>query len=459
MINLNASSAEKRRLLSWTSTLEPKCSIFADDEQRAKQKLKEQGAALRATLAAKQELAAKMEVLELAKLGRTGAYFHDRKKRESMAAYEVEAAQEATASSDSYYRNTNVVSESPSRVRPPRSPSTSPRTVRAGSGPRRLSISAIAELSATESATEGEGPDGAPLESSSPTRRLLFDTRPATSGHRRASVSAPAGRRPPRPKQSVSTPMIRPPRSRSNWADKYCGSEASTEHGGGERAGWPRLKRTKSFTMLKGFPSLQKHNIKSEIPKSDINFFGINGKGGGPPQAQQQFLSGQFLAHPMNTPQYFARQQKIEALGVDAQRRLHMSDASPQAIRQSRIREQQKKLEMAAAEARAEGRKEGARKSRAPVRPPCTTKASEAETPADAVSGDTTTVAITASSTTVTSAGFSSAIGTGDVHERLHEMKIKSEGQELQEGAGSAYSRFGIELEVEPLEAVDELDA
>ena len=136
-----------------------------------------------------------------------------------------------------------------------------------------------------------------------------------------------------------------------------------------------------------------------------------------------------------------------------------MSDASPQAIRQSRIREQQKKLEMAAAEARAEGRKEGARKSRAPVRPPCTTKASEAETPADAVSGDTTTVAITASSTTVTSAGFSSAIGTGDVHERLHEMKIKSEGQELQEGAGSAYSRFGIELEVEPLEAVDELDA
>ena len=84
---------------------------------------------------------------------------------------------------------------------------------------------------------------------------------------------------------------------------------------------------------------------------------------GMPPQAQRQ---ARWLPESgVHTPQYLRKLQCIEEMGCEASRQRFNSDTSPHALRQSRIREKQKKLddavaEAAAAEAAAEAAKEAA---------------------------------------------------------------------------------------------------
>lgn len=57
MLRNHATGAEKRRLLSWSTPSLPHAPWFDRDEKAAKQRLKEQGEALRTTLRTKDELA------------------------------------------------------------------------------------------------------------------------------------------------------------------------------------------------------------------------------------------------------------------------------------------------------------------------------------------------------------------------------------------------------------------
>ena len=237
-------------------------------------RLARQAEALRATLFAKDEVAAKLATLELAKLGRTGAFVRDQQKREEEVAQAAVLSQEAAIASESYYRNLNITCESHRSFRSTRSPGGSPRT----SSPRlrRLSLTEASSQPCLEKADDmgvvaGSATEGAANDEATPedlgggedtTRRLLFDTSEGGGSGREPTDQTSSGRvlqtearrRLLRP-QSTSTPPARPPTSTVS-SESSSTSRAST------------TRRSRSFTLLKGLPSLHS-NIKSETQRSD----------------------------------------------------------------------------------------------------------------------------------------------------------------------------------------------